>query len=146
MVAHFWCVVRRMSNMQQRYRVAILGSSLHIARAIAARLQSEPYTVLVFDNADELLDVAAFHHLSLVLIAVDNYSTTDNALYRTVERLRRADVEIFVITHHHSVRHTLHLLGAGVRQCMTFPIAVERLRRKIIEHLATKPIYMEPVS
>lgn len=135
-----------MSNLQQRYRIAILGSSEYIVRAITTALRSELYSVLAFESAEELLDVAAFHHLSLVIIAVDNYSPTDNTLYRTVERLRRAGVEIFVITHHHSVRHTLHLLGAGVRQCMTFPIAVERLRRKVLEHLATKPIYMEPVS
>lgn len=135
-----------MSNLQQRYRIAILGSSEYIVHAIAAALRSELYTVLAFDSADALLDMAAFHHLSLVIIAVDNYSPTDNTLYCMVERLRRAGIEIFVITHHRSVRHTLHLLGAGVRQCMTFPIAVERLRRKVLEHLATKPIYMEPVS
>ncbi len=128
------------------YRVALLCSSPSLTSAIATAITSDCCHVACYTTANELYSVVRYVDIDLLIIAIAHYSPEDNTLYRTVARLHAMGLDIFVITSHHSVRHTMHLLAGGVRQCMTLPLSIERLRRKVYAHLETKLLHREPVS
>lgn len=127
------------------YRVALLCPDRSLSAAIVRAIEGDYCHVACYTTANELYATVRYVDVDLLIIAVAHYSPEDNTLYRTVERLHALGLDIFVITNHHSVRHTMHLLAGGVRQCMTLPLSVERLRRKVYAHLSTKVRHRESI-
>lgn len=128
---------RAMMQRHRKYRVAILADDNTLAAEICTAIacNSCHAMAVIYDGA--LHRMIACGSIDLVIVASTHYSPNDNTFYNYIERLRSTGVDIFVITTHKSVRHTMHLLTSGVRQCLTLPIATARLRRKVYEHLAT---------
>lgn len=135
-----------MTSNLYRFNVAILSTSEEVAGTIARALDDGCCDIVLIHDGEELITTLRRHHLDLIIIVVTDYSKSDATLYNLVKWLHLTGIDIFVITSHHSVRHTMHLLATGVRQCLTLPLPLERLRRKVFDHLAAKQRHRASIS
>jgi len=115
-------------------RIVILSNNAFSSRAVAFALSGLGAEVCVARNYEEWMTCCRQGPVDLVLLlrAADFL-----ARRQTVERLRRAggNPRLYVLMWHHSERVALALLERGVDQCMTFPVNLARLRRKVAETL-----------
>lgn len=115
--------------------VVVLARDIEMSLYISSCIECSGCTVLHPRSEQELYGVLLTTHIDLVIVVASHPITLGETLYRWVDSLRSAGVDIFVVMQQHSVRHTIRLLGAGVRQCLTLPIAPQRLRSKVHKHL-----------
>jgi len=80
----------------------------------------------------QLIDNVPF---ALVIIASTRALAADSRLDAVVRRLHRCDIPVFVILRQLSEQRATRLFRSGVDQCMTFPINIHRLRRKVHERI-----------
>lgn len=72
---------------------------------------------------------------ALVLIASTRSLAIDSRLDAVVRRLHRCGIPVFVILRQLSEVRATRLLRSGIDQCMTLPINIHRLRRKVRERI-----------
>lgn len=116
------------------HRIVILSDNLFLSRAVAFSLGGLGAEVCTARNYEEWMTCCRRGAVDLVILlrAADFLGRR-----QVVERLRRAggNPQLFVLMWHHSERVALALLEQGVNQCMTFPVDLARLRRKVAEEL-----------
>lgn len=69
--------------------------------------------------------------LALIIIASTRSLGSDVRLDLMTEYLHRRGIPVFVVLEHLSESRATRLLQCGIEQCMTFPINMHRLRRKV---------------
>ncbi len=118
-------------------RVVILSGNAFAGRAVAFALGGLGAEVCVARSYEEWMSCCRRGAVDLVLLlrAADFL-----ARRQAVERLRRTagNPRLYVLMWHHSERVALALLERGVDQCMTFPVNLARLRRKVAEELIAR--------
>lgn len=124
-----------MKNLVLQSCVVVLALDRTLGLSIASVIECDGCVVIMPRSERELYRVLLSARVDLVILVSTRRITLDDMLYRWVDALLSAGASLFVVMHHHSVHHTLRLLSAGVRQCMTLPIAPRRLRSKVYEHL-----------
>lgn len=135
-----------MKNLVSQSCVVVLALDRCLAHYLSLLLSSDACVVVVPRSEQELYRVLLATRVDLVIVVALRHISLDDMLYRWVEVLLAASVDIFVVMHHHSVHHTLRLLSCGVRQCMTLSISPHRLRSKVYDHLATNILGIGTIS
>ncbi len=120
-----------MKNIVSQSCVVVLALDRALGLYVASAIECDGLP----HSERELYRVLLSTRVDLVIVVSTRRIMLDDMLYRWVDALHSAGASLFVVMHHHSVHHTLRLLSAGVRQCLTLPIAPRRLRSKVYEHL-----------
>ena len=144
-LAHFSRIFGAMLK-KRTYRVAVVANEEATAQLLAAAIDGCCNIVVCTANESELdplLDIVEF---DLVVVATTALHNDNEHLMATIAAIRRTQADIFVVARHLSVATTLQLLGSGVSQCLSFPINLYRLRRKVKEQLTRYECCNEAVS
>lgn len=80
----------------------------------------------------QLIDNGSF---DLVIISSTRSLALDARLDAIVHRLHESGISVFVILRQLSEQRATRLFRSGVDQCMTFPVNIHRLRRKVREQI-----------
>jgi len=111
------------------HRIAILSDDDFLCRLVTRSLAGLGAEVRCADNWGELERCPCPDVVILL-------SAGALARVRSVERLKRAGgPRVYVLSWHHSEQAVLALLERGADQCLSFPVNLTRLRRKIAEEL-----------
>lgn len=124
-----------MKNIVSQSCVVVLALDRALGLYVASAIECDGCVVVLPHSERELYRVLLSTRVDLVIVVSTRRIRLDDILYQWVDALTTAGAALFVVMHHRSVHHTLRLLSAGVRQCMTLPIAPRRLRSKVYEHL-----------
>lgn len=144
-LAHFSKIFCTMLK-KRTYRIAVVASEEITAQLLAAAIDGCGNVVVCTANEEELTSLLDIINFDLVVVASTSMHLDDTQLLATIADLRRSCTSIFVVARHLSVATTLQLLGSGVSQCMSFPINLYRLRRKVKEQLMARDYRNEAVS
>ncbi len=146
---HFWHTFRHYRGVNRRdraYRIAIVASNSDTSHLLGATIDSHNTVVICTESCAELLDIVRHVRFDLVIIASTELHIDTSALMSLIGDVRATGADLFVILRNLGVPTTLELLGCGVAQCMTFPVNLYRLRRKVKEHLAERVACRELTS
>jgi len=124
-----------MKNIVSQSCVVVLALDRALGLYVASAIECDGCVVVLPHSERELYRVLLSTRVDLVIVVSTRRIRLDDMLYQWVDALLSAGASLFVVMHHRSVHHTLRLLSAGVRQCLTLPIAPRRLRSKVYEHL-----------
>lgn len=115
-------------------RIVIFSDNLFLSRAVSLSLAGLGAEVCCVSSRGEWLRICERGAVDLLIVL---RAAGLLARGREVERLRRAggNPRLYILTWHHSERIVLALLELGADQCMTFPVNLSRLRRKVAEEL-----------
>lgn len=115
-------------------RIVIFSDNLFLSRAVSLSLAGLGAEVCCVSSRGEWLRTCERGAVDLLIVL---RAAGLLARGREVERLRRAggNPRLYILTWHHSERIVLALLELGADQCMTFPVNLSRLRRKVAEEL-----------
>ena len=144
-LAHFSKIFSTMLK-KRIYRVAVVANEEITAQLLAAAIDGCCNIVVCTANESELDPLLNIVEFDLVVVATTALHNDNEHLMATIAAIRRTQASIFVVARHLSVATTLHLLGSGVSQCMSFPINLYRLRRKVKEQLMAHDYRNEAVS
>ncbi len=114
------------------YKIVIFARSAETRRLVALTVGGLGAHVVEVDSWHELLRVCRSGDVAVALLlsAAELLSSPEG-----VAPLRRFGrrPSLYLLTWHHSEQVALSLLERGVDQCMTFPLTLTRLRRKVAE-------------
>lgn len=116
-------------------RIVIFSDNLFLSRALSLSLTGLGAEVCCVGSRGEWTRVCERGAVDLLIVLrAAGFLSRD----REMERLRRTggNPRLYVLSWHHSERIVLALLEQGADQCMTFPVNLMRLRRKVAEELA----------
>ena len=115
-------------------RIVIVSDNPYLSRAVSLSLAGLGAEVCCVASRGEWLRICERGAVDLLIVL---RAAGFLAREREVERLRRAvgNPRLYILTWHHSERIVLALLEQGADQCMTFPVNLARLRRKVAEEL-----------
>ena len=144
-LAHFSKIIYTMLK-KRTYRVAVVATEEATAQLLAAAIDGCCNIVVFIANESELSSLLDIVEFDLVVVATTAIHNDNERLMVTIAAIRRTRASIFVVARHLSVATTLQLLSSGVSQCMSFPINLYRLRRKVKEQLSRYVCCNEAVS
>ena len=144
-LAHFSKIFSTMLK-KRTYRIAVVASEEITAQLLAAAIDGCGNVVVFTANESQLSSLLDIISLDLVVVASTSIHNDDELLMDIVSEIRHTRASIFVVARNLSVATTLQLLSSGVSQCMSFPINLYRLRRKVKEQLMLHDCRNEAVS
>lgn len=144
-LAHFSKIFCTMLK-KRTYRVAVIATEETTAQLLAAVIDGCCNIVVCTTNESEFRSLLSIIEFDLVVVATAALHNDTEHLMTTIAAIRRTQASIFVVARHLSVATTLQLLSNGVSQCMSFPINLYRLRRKVKEQLSRYEWRNEAVS
>lgn len=117
-------------------RIVIFSDNLFLSQALSLSLAGLGAEVHCVRSRDEWFRSCERGRVDLLIVLrAAGFLARD----REAERLRRAGgySRLYVLSWHHSERIATALLEQGADQCMTFPVNLMRLRRKVAEELTS---------
>lgn len=118
------------------HRIVIFSDNPFLSRTLSLSLAGLGAEVCCVRNRSEWIRSCERGAVDLLIVLrAADFLARD----REVERLCRAggSPRLYVLTWHHSERIATALLEQGADQCMTFPVNLMRLRRKVAEELTS---------
>lgn len=107
----------------------------NIVASAVADLASEVVRTSSACGMAQLIDNGSF---DLVIIASTRSLAIDARLDAVVRRMHGCGIAVFVILRQLSEQRATRLFRSGVDQCMTFPVNIHRLRRKVRGQIVEK--------
>ncbi|MDE6140683.1 MAG: hypothetical protein K2J31_07940 [Alistipes sp.] len=116
-------------------RILIFTPDVAVGNIIAAAVADLAGEVVRTTSACGMAQLIDNESFALVIIASTRSLAIDSRLDAVVGRLHRCGMPVFVILRQLSEVRATRLFRCGVDQCMTFPINIHRLRRKVREQI-----------
>ena len=118
-------------TMDRLYNVAVLAADSIVAQMIAAAIESAQCRAITLIDEQDLFTHLAKQHIDLTILATTYPFVADSLIEHKVRHIHLSGSRLFVLMRRYDEYHVMRLLGAGVEQCMTFPINLVRLRNKV---------------
>lgn len=116
-------------------KILIFTSDVALGNIIASAVADLTDEVVRTASAPGMAQLIDNDRFALVIIATTRTLAIDARLDAAVRRLHRCGMPVFVILRQLSEVRATRLLRSGIDQCMTFPINIHRLRRKVRERV-----------
>lgn len=128
------------------YNLLVYAPCEIVARRVSRELHGTWCSVCYTTDSAAVARHVASYAIDLVVMLLPEMMPRSTAIPPLIADIRASGADIFVLMESHSALDALMLLAAGVRQCMTLPLEVGRLRRKVEEHLLQHATATEVVS
>lgn len=116
-------------------RILIFTSDMSTCNIVASAVADLADETVRTTSMQGVMQHVENEDFSLIIMASTRSLATESRLDRTIGHLHRCGIPVVLILARLSEQRATRLLQCGVDQCMTFPINLHRLRRKVHEQI-----------